>query len=158
MAPNCPVAAAARASNAANERKADGLLQASASNAAIFGSTAAAFKRITFLQLLTMKLLWPAPQLWPNVRLKTLQPSTLAAAEQNPPRNFASARRPQLSAVKLWAQPAAVTFKLQRSAMKSLQPWPQLSPALARGKIATASRRPPHLRKPQAPAPPYEAA
>ena len=46
------------------------------------GSTAAAFKRGTFLQLLAMKLLRPVPQLWPNARLKTLQPSALAAASR----------------------------------------------------------------------------
>ena len=145
---------AARASNAASKRKADGLSQASASNAANFGlhhcslqagnasatpsdeiaaacastmaqrsledvtavsprrrkqralptqpaserltacrkplrptqqtlgSTTAAFKRGTFLQLLAMKLLRPAPQLWPDARLKTLQPSALAAASR----------------------------------------------------------------------------
>ena len=84
------------------------------------GSTAAAFKRGTFLQLLAMKLLRPAPQLWPNARLKTLQPSALAVASRaERPRNLANARLPQC-AVKLWAQAvAAVTFKLQRSARVS---------------------------------------
>ena len=70
---------AARASNAASKRKADGLSQASASNAANFGLHRC---RGTFLQLLAMKLLRPVPQLWPNARLKTLQPSALAAASR----------------------------------------------------------------------------
>ena len=57
---------------------ADGLSQASASNAANFGPHRCSL----FLQLLAMKLLRPVPQLWPNARLKTLQPSALAAASR----------------------------------------------------------------------------
>ena len=112
------------------------------------GSAAAAFKRGTFLQLLAMKLLRPAPQLWPNARLKTLQPSALAVASRaERPRNLANARLPQC-AVKLWAQAvAAVTFKLQRLACVG----DEIAAALARTiprpcsrqRIATASRQPP---------------
>ena len=147
MAPNCPDAAAARAANAASELTAccqplrptqqnlgssrrSCNLQAGNVSATPSDESAAAFAS-------TMA----------HARLKTLQPSALPAASraQNRPRSLASARLPQSSAVKLWAQAvAAVTFKLQQAlAMKSLQAWPELSPALARGEIATASRQPP---------------
>ena len=88
---------AARASNAASKRKADGLSQASASNAANFGLHRCSL-RGTFLQLLAMKLLRPVPQLWP-------QASASNAA------NFGLHR--------CSLQAGNVTFKLQRSASVS---------------------------------------
>ena len=111
-----------------------------------------AFKRGTYLQLLALKSLQPWPQLWPNARSKSLQPSAprgpLRASQakqlraRRPVAKPKRARPPQSRAVKLWAQAsAAATFTRQTLlrlnllqlrpalAIKSRQPSPELSAA-----------------------------
>ena len=126
-----------------------------------------AFKRGTYLQLPALKSLQPWPQLWPNARSKSLQPS--APRWPKPKR----ARPPQSRAVKLWAQAsAAATFTRQTLLRLNLLQLRRLNrcslhlnypPPLARGEVVAASRRLlAGLRKPQAaalqaPASPYEA-